>query len=56
MTTATGKNIIVNYFGSGLLAARPAAPVVAAGCVAFYAATDDGHVYLWTGAAWFTVI
>jgi hypothetical protein len=46
------------YFGSGTLAARPAVPSLAAGASALYAATDNGHLYMWAGVAigWKTII
>ena len=45
------SNAMKNYFQSGLLAARPATPLVCPGGSAIYAATDNGHVYMWAGAA-----
>lgn len=52
----SGTNLMGSYFGSGLLAARPAAPLVPAGASAVYAATDNGHIYMWSGAAWKTIL
>jgi|GEM_PF-3084092 len=52
----SGTNAMKNYFQSGLLAARPATPLVATGCSAFYYATDNSHLYAWNGSAWKTVI
>lgn len=43
---------ISDYIASGLLAARPASPNVAAGVSALYYATDNSSAYMWDGAAW----
>lgn len=49
------STIITAYLGKGLAAARPASPVIAAGCMAWYEATDTGDVSYWDGTAWHTL-
>ena len=44
--------LITNYLGAGLAASRPAAPVLPAGTLGVYIATDTGVVSVWNGAAW----
>ncbi|MBB2200707.1 hypothetical protein [Gluconacetobacter tumulisoli] len=48
------STLITDYFGYGVLANRPVAPGLPAGCLGFYYATDVGQVYAWDGAwqAW----
>lgn len=52
------STLATTYFGQGLLAARPATPLVVTGASAIYAATDNGHIYMWAGAAvgWKTIL
>lgn len=50
------STLVQAYFASGLIAARPAMPLVAPSIICFYAATDNGHVYLWTGVGWVTLL
>lgn len=44
--------VVTSYLGEGLLAARPATPAVATGCIAFYYATDAQILYVYNGTAW----
>ena len=45
----SGTNLSQNYFGSGVIASRPATPLIANGASAIYFATDTNHVYMWSG-------
>lgn len=44
--------IVQSYLGEGLAAARPVIPLIAAGCIAYYYATDTKVFSVWNGAAW----
>ena len=46
------STLITQYLGEGTAASRPATPSVAAGCIAFYYATDTGALTVWNGSTW----
>lgn len=47
---------IIDYFGSGLAAARPATPAISSGGVAFWRATDTGALSVWDASGgWNTI-
>lgn len=46
------STLITAYLGTGLLSARPATPIVAAGCVGLYFATDTALPYYYAAGAW----
>lgn len=48
----SNSTLITDYLGRGVLASRPATPVVPAGSTAFYYATDTTQLFVWNGAAW----
>lgn len=50
----TASTLITDYLGRGLLAARPAAPNVAANGLAAYYATDTATLYFYGGSSWTT--
>jgi hypothetical protein len=41
-----------DYLGFGLASARPATPVLSAGCLGLYFATDTTAWSVWTGSSW----
>ena len=45
----SGTNVMLNYFGSGVIAARPVTPLIVNGATALYYATDTVHLYMWSG-------
>ncbi len=46
------STLITQYLGEGTAASRPATPSVAAGCIAFYYATDTSTLSVWNGSSW----
>jgi hypothetical protein len=46
---------VTTYFAAGTLASRPATPLVAAGCMALYYATDTLSLYCYANGAWHSI-
>lgn len=46
------SDLMGNYLGAGLLAARPVTPKVVSNATAIYFATDTTNLFVWDGAAW----
>lgn len=47
-----GSNLLVDYLGKGLHAARPASLTLASGATGIYYETDTGDTFAWDGSAW----
>jgi hypothetical protein len=46
------STLITAYMGQGLLAARPATPLIATGTFGYYYATDNSTLYIYAGGVW----
>lgn len=47
--------VTTQFFGRGLLAARPAAPAVPTGAILFYYTTDTAKWFIWDSSSWMQV-
>lgn len=46
------SSLIATYVSGGLAASKPAAPVIAAGTIALYFATDTGKLFAYAAGTW----